>query len=374
MSKRGDNIRKRKDGRWEGRYKIGNYPSGATKYSSVYGHSYAEVKEKLKLIEGNPMNMLSVKKNSLLFKDALLMWMSNNKIKHKGSTENKYLYLIENHIIPELGDIKISDINSSVVNDFLNTKLDNGRLDNKGGLSNSYVRNMSHIISSTLTFAVNEQLCLPIKNQIVKPVVEKKDFEVLTLLEQQRLETFLLNDMDENKFGIYLSLNMGLRIGEICALAWDDFDLENDVLHIRSTVARVRSDNKEQKTILIIDKPKTKTSIRDIPLSSKIKPVVLFMWQRRKSKFVVPSISGFISPRTYEYRYHRILEECNIKSINYHVLRHTFATRCVEVGIDVKTLSEILGHANVSITLNTYVHSSISLKRTQLEKLTAYSA
>ena len=374
MSKRGDNIRKRKDGRWEGRYKIGNYPSGATKYSSVYGHSYAEVKEKLKLIESNPVNSFSVKKNSILFRDALFMWMSNNKIKHKGSTENKYLYLIENHIIPALGDIKICEINSSIINDFLNTKLAKGRLDNKGGLSNSYVRNMSHIISSTLKFSVNEQFCLPIKNQIVKPVVEKKDFEVLSLLEQQRLETYLLNDVDEIKFGIYLSLNMGLRIGEVCALAWEDFDLENDVLHIRSTVARVRSDIEGQKTILIIDNPKTKTSIRDIPISSKIKPVVMFMWQNRRSRFVVSSISSFISPRTYEYKFHRVLDECNIKSVNYHTLRHTFATRCVEAGIDVKTLSEILGHADVSITLNTYVHSSISLKRMQLEKLTMYSA
>lgn len=374
MPRRGENIRKRKDGRWEGRYKIGNYPSGATKYKSVYGHSYSEVKEKLKLLINEQIENSQTNRSNLLFKDILYLWLNSNKIKHKGATENKYLYLIEKHIAPKLGCIKVKALNSIIINDFLNQKLKKGRLDNKGGLSSSYVRNMSHIISSAISYAVNEQLCIPIKNPIQKPIVEKKDLKILSFIEQQKLEAFLLNNIDETKFAVYLTLNTGLRIGEICALCWDDFDIDNRVIHIRKTVSRIRCESKEQKTILIIDTPKTKASIRDIPISSKLMPIITMMKARSSSHYVLSGKNSFLSPRTLEYRFHRLLDECRIISVNYHALRHTFATRCVEAGVDVKTLSEILGHSDVSITLNIYVHSSMYLKRMQLEKLTFYSA
>ena len=136
--------------------------------------------------------------------------------------------------------------------------------------------------------------------------------------------------------GILLSLNTGLRIGEICALKWSDIDFQKAILKVNSTVSRVKSDDENSsKSKLIIDTPET----------------------------------SFVSPRTFEYRFHTVLEKCRISPFNYHVLRHTFATRCIEGGVDIKSLSEILGHANVSVTLNTYVHSSIERKRELLEKI-----
>ena len=167
-----------------------------------------------------------------------------------------------------------------------------------------------------------------------------------------------------------ISLNTGLRLSEICALKWSDIDFENAILHVRTTVARVRNTGEGSKTKLIIDRPKTKSSFRDIPISSYLMKMLVSLYEKRKSEYVVSDQEGFISPRTYSYRFHKVLEKYNVKQVNYHALRHTFATRCIEHGVDVKTLSEILGHSNASITLNTYVHSSMERKREQLEKLT----
>ena len=143
---------------------------------------------------------------------------------------------------------------------------------------------------------------------------------------------------------------------------------------MRHTVARVKSEDSSNTTHLIIDTPKTKASIRDIPISSALLPILIKMKEKSISPYVISDTNSFVSPRTYEYRYHRILDKCNIQSVNYHTLRHTFATRCIEAGVDVKSLSEMLGHANVGITLNTYVHSSMEMKRSQLEKLSLLCA
>ena len=160
----------------------------------------------------------------------------------------------------------------------------------------------------------------------------------------------------------------GLRIGEVCALRWENIDLNKRVIHIKSTVTRIKN-NETGGTTLIIDKPKTKAAIRDIPIHSKILPILIEMHNRKESPYVISSSSDFISPRTYEYRYHRILQQCGIEHYNYHTLRHTFATKCTIAGVDAKTLSEILGHSNTSITMNTYVHPSTEMKLKQIEKI-----
>lgn len=195
------------------------------------------------------------------------------------------------------------------------------------------------------------------------------------LLCQNEEKTFTKERMADGKDDIN-PVHMGLRIGEVCALTWDDVDFENEIIHIRSTVARIKNTQKvcEYKTHLIIDKPKTKSSLRDIPIPSSLLPLLLKMRKKACSRYVISDKETFTSPRTFEYRYHELLDICDIESINYHALLHTFATRCVEVGVDVKTLSEILGHADVSITLNTYVHPSIELKRKQMEKLSVLAA
>ncbi len=306
------------------------------------------------------------------FKDILALWMEHNKVRQKGGTMVKYQFMIDHHINPELGELRASQITATKINSYLAEKLEHGRMDENGGLSPSYVRTIAIIINSALQFAADEEICRELKTQIYKPAAVKQELPILQLEDQRRLEKHISNKLTPTNVGVMISLHAGLRIGEVCALAWKDVDLENRILHVRHTVARVQACSEGVgKTQLILDTPKTKASMRDIPISSILYPILLRARALSESPFVVSKGEKFTSPRTYEYRYHKLLQECGIEGVNYHALRHTFATRCTEAGVDVKSLSEMLGHANVSVTLETYVHSSMRQKRAQLEKLSA---
>ena len=369
MPKKGERIYKRKDGRWEGRYRSGINSDGKSVYRSVYGKSYYEVKKKLSgCNESNDLIEPNAKK-SPMFKEVIAMWQKANQNRYKGATALKYDNLINSHILPVLGGYRLSEINTFVLADFMDSKLNAGRLDRAGGLSPSYVRSIMLIVFEVIDFAVKEDMCEPLRTQIHKPVIEKSELEILDARSQAYLERQLFLCPSETGVGILISLNTGLRISEVCALRWTDIDFEKAILFVRSTVARVKSNENDKATALIIDRPKTKSSLRDIPISAKLMRVLIPLYEKSKSEYVISDKQNFVSPRTYEYRFHKILEQYHIKSVNYHALRHTFATRCIEYGVDVKTLSEILGHSNVSITLNTYVHSSMDRKREQLEKL-----
>lgn len=374
MSKRGENIHKRKDGRWEGRYIKARKPDGKIQYVSVYGKTYRETKEKL-LAVASTLPCTQKRNAEKYYKDILEMWMCNNRVRLKQGTLTKYQNIIDTHLLPELGELRMSQLNATLINAFLLNKLQNGRLDGKGGLSASYVRSIMLVINASLRFAVREQLMEPLKSPINKPVIPKKELKILNSTEQLRLETYLKNNMDSTAVGILLSLYAGLRIGEICALSWEDIDLEANIIHIRHTIARSKiiTPSSNCTTKLIIDSPKTKSSVRDIPITANLQEILRVCSKNSISNYVISDTSEFVNPRTFEYRYHRILYKCSIDSINFHILRHTFASRCIAAGVDVKSLSEILGHGNVSITLNTYVHSSMEQKRVQLEKLVRFS-
>lgn len=335
----------------------------------MYGKTYKEAKEKLASAAKYPLQPAASKRQEKTFGEVLNLWMDNNRARLKGGTINKYQSLIETHIMPELGEIKITELSSTKVNTFLESKMSKGRINGSGGLSPSYVRSIMLVVNAAIKYAVSEQLCVPLKTPICKPPAGKPELSVLTAVEQKKLETALLDHFDPTCAGIYLSLHTGLRIGEVCSLAWDDIDLNAGVIHVRHTVARVRCNDPAGSTTLIIDTPKTKASKRDIPISSALLPVLLKLKDLSGKGFLLTGTGEFIKPRTFEYRYHKILNDCGIAAVNYHTLRHTFATRCVEAGVDVKSLSEMLGHGNVSVTLNTYVHSSLEMKRSQLEKL-----
>lgn len=369
MPKKGERIYKRKDGRWEGRYRSGINRDGKSVYRSVYGKSYYEVKKKLSACNESSEPVELSPKKSPIFKEVIAMWQKANQNRYKGATALKYDNLIDNHILPMLGGYRLSEINTLVLADFMDNKLSTGRLDRAGGLSPSYVRSIMLIVFEVVDFAVKENMCDPLKTQIHKPVIEKSELEILDVRSQSYLEKQLFLCPSETGVGILISLNTGLRISEVCALKWSDVDFEKAILCVRSTVARVKCDEIGKATTLIIDRPKTKSSSRDIPISAKLMKALISLYEKRKSEYVISDKPSFVSPRTYEYRFHRVLERYHIKSVNYHALRHTFATRCIECGVDVKTLSEILGHSNVAITLNTYVHSSMDRKREQLEKL-----
>lgn len=371
MSKRGENIRKRKDGRWEGRYKSESDSSGGWKYKSVYGNTYKEVKEKLNTLKQCPSISPATSESQKMLKEVALLWLNANKIRLKGASVQRYEYLIQTHIIPAIGELELRELSAAVINTFLANKLENGRLNNSGGLSPSYVKDIMIVVKSIISFAVTEQMCHPLSSPIYKPQVRKKELNILTREEQAVLEQYTRNNINGTNVGVLISLYTGLRIGEICALTWEDIDLENKIINVRHTVSRISNNANEKvsKTRLIIDEPKTEASKRSIPIPSALLDPITQLYTVSDTKFVVSNTDSFTSPRTYEYRFHKLLSSCGIKSTNYHTLRHTFASRCVEVGVDIKSLSEILGHKDSTITLNTYVHSSMSQKRDQLDKL-----
>lgn len=313
--------------------------------------------------------------SEIKLKQAAELWKRYSKIHLKGSTYFKYSNLIDKHILPELGDISVSRINSVLLADFMDRKLKNGRIDKNGGLSASYVKNIMIIVTEIINFSIDEGYISPIRIKLHMPKNEKGEIHVMDKLNQKTLEDYLFSHLTPTNMGILLSLNTGLRIGEICALKWSDIDFKKAILTVSSTVSRIKSDDgNNSKSKLIIDTPKTQSSIRKIPIISQLMEPLMFLHEKHNSEYVISTETSFVSPRTFEYRFHTVLKKCGISSFNYHVLRHTFATRCIEGGVDIKSLSEILGHANVSVTLNTYVHSSIERKRELLEKVSENTA
>lgn len=374
MSKKGENIRKRKDGRWEGRYKKGRRENGDLMYGSIYGKSYREVKEKMRAaLTSLTLNYIPKPTNEMTFDVLLHQWQSSNEIRLKGGTKTRYENLINAQIIPELGNLRLSDITTPIINSFLNNKLTNGRLDGTGPLSASYVRSISLVITSALNYAVSEGLMQPLRTKVSKPSAIKADLPILSFEDQKELERHIKAELTPTSIGVLISLYTGLRIGEVCALSWNDIDLNSKILYVRHTVSRVKSTSDDYKTKLILDEPKTTSSKRVIPIPTPLLSALVDYRRDATSAYVVSNTDNFISPRTYDARFHKLLNDYHIDDLNYHGLRHTFATRCIEAGVDVKSLSEILGHANVSITLNTYVHSSLEMKKSQLEKLTLLS-
>ncbi len=371
MPRRGDNIRKRKDGRWEARYTKGDNKDASPKYCSVYGKTYQEAKEKRDQIVKYGLQP-KLASDSTVFKDILDAWQDSNRVRLKEASISRYQNLIDAHILPELGNKRMSQLSAAAINRFLADKMDHGRLDGTGGLSASYVRSITLIIGSAFEYAVAENLCSPLRTPITKPSLPKKELCILCVEKQNALEQELMNNMNEEKLLIYLTLYTGLRIGEACALRWEDISLESKLIYVRQTISRVWDSESEKKySRLIVGSPKTESSLRCIPICSKLYSILSQFSYRKTHGYVLSNknTGSFTSPRTFEYQYKKILKEAHLEPINYHALRHTFATRCIECGVDIKSLSEILGHANVSITLNTYVHSSIELKRLQLEKL-----
>lgn len=369
MARRGDNIHKRKDGRWEGRYKDGYRSDGSVKYSSVYAYSYSECKKKLVEAQSSVSKTHRKVRTEKLFSDILIQWLFSNQIRLKGATEAKYINVIESHILPALGGVKLSALNSSTINSFLENQLNHGGIKNGEPLSPSYVKTMAVIIEAAINYGVMEGLCNPLRTPINKPSIPKKDLVILSRIAEVSLTEILICDSSRVAIGTLVALQAGLRIGEVCALRWCDVDFDNNVIHIRHTISRVPSPNSEQKTMLILDTPKTASSLRDVPMPSSLRRVLMIAYQNRTSEYVVSDNHSFVGTRTFDYQYRQLLKKNNIQIFSFHTLRHTYATRCAEHGMDAKTLSRLLGHSSSNTSLNIYVHPSLDIAMKYVEQI-----
>lgn len=353
MKKTDANITKRKDGRYMGKFIVGYDDNGKAQYQYVYGRTYEEAENKVFIGREVASHYLSGR--YITVGKVCEEWLNAVVNRVKESTFVNYKAKFEKHILPEFADIPCADLSTGRINAFINKKL-------AEGLSASYVRDIFTVFKSMLKYAQEEYgFKLALKN-VVLPKSEKKQIEKISDTEQKRLVSYLRENMTLTAFGILISLFMGLRIGELCGLKWSDVDFDNKILHIRRTVQRISSANGSRKTKVIISTPKSDTSFRSIAIPDFL--MEYFKMFRNDANFLILSGSDkVIEPRTMQYRYKKMLKSAEIENHNFHKLRHTFATNCAEKGFDVKTLSVILGHSSVNLTLNRYIHPDRSYER-----------
>lgn len=205
----------------------------------------------------------------------------------------------------------------------------------------------------------------------------KEEVQTLTVFEQKKLCYYLESNVQNRNLGILLCLYTGIRIGELCALKWSDINLKERVLSINKTMMRISnncSSDCDCKTQIIITSPKSDDSVRQIPIPRYIVGIMKNLKSKDDAYLLTGSADEYIEPRNMQYYFKTVLKKCGIRDVKFHTLRHTFATRCVESGFEIKSLSEILGHSSIKITLDRYVHSSMALKRKNMDKLKFLSA
>ncbi len=366
MSKKGENIYKRKDGRWEARYVKGVCPNGKTKFGYCYAKSYREAKEKLSrakiAVQTETSHCTSQKPFSAYCDEWLILCRDRVKL----STYVKYGAVLEKHIQPYFGSWLVSALNSLAVQKFGHMLLTQKKLSAKT------VKDILTILNSILKYTAKQTSLSLLNMEIIYPKVPKTEMRVLTKEEQDRFVAYLLKDMDACQFGVLLALFTGMRIGEVCALRWENISLAEKTIRIDATMQRLKKASGEEraKTEIVISDPKSNFSLRVIPMTEQLCRLCQMRYNPNPRAYVLTGKENhFLEPRALQYRLQQYTKHCHLSGVHFHTLRHTFATRCVEVDFEIKSLSEILGHASPRITLERYVHSSMELKRSNMNKL-----
>ena len=295
-------------------------------------------------------------------------WLTHYiKPSSKQRTFEQYSKVAQIHILPYLGDIELTDLTQFVLQKFITDLTTNGNKRTGKGLSPNFVKTILSVIQNSLKTAhlvgyIPEYSA----NKIKRPKIVEKQVECFTIQEQKKIEEGALSAKKDKYRGIILCLYTGLRIGELLALTWNDIDFDKSILSVTKTC---HDGNENGKHIRIIDTPKTENSRRQIPLSKTILKMLKEMKKRSKCEFVIADGDKPVFLRTYQRMFELLLKKLKLPHKGFHSLRHTFATRALECGMDVKSLSEILGHKNATITLNRYAHSLWEHKAEMMNKL-----
>lgn len=303
------------------------------------------------------------KTNALTVERLFSEWCIQQTEHMKESSYARYHHLITTHILPVLGNVRATDITEEMLSTFLREKQRNGRLKGSGGLSPKAILDLRSLLVMVLGKSCSTE-------HLYMPKVHQKLIEILTVREQEVLEQYLYEHMDYETLSVLICMYTGIRIGELCALQWKDISIEDGILKITKALIRIQdtAEGSEYRTKVMITPPKTEKSIRTIPLSDFLIPI-LAAYRMPAEYFVLTGTEHYSEPRILLSHYKRILREAGIPQHTFHALRHTFATRCVENGVDPKTLSEILGHSDITITLQRYVHPTLEHKRKEMLKL-----
>lgn len=374
MPRKGENIYKRKDGRWEGRYIRGRV-NGKAKYGYVFAHSYKEVKIKLtnaKVLFASNTSAVPVIASELLICSLSRVsdeWIQTNKSRWKESSTVKYINILSNHLLPEFGQRNITDISRTDIQNYISRLLMSGGRNNTG-LAPKTINSIISVMKNVFEHATKTKGYTLINFEGLTVKQPQKQMRILSQSEQAILTGYLLEKSSDTGIGILLSLYTGLRVGEVCALKWEDISFRDKCIHVKKTMQRIQvKGNLDHKSEIIISTPKSECSVRDVPIPDKL----MLMLQKRQNApntyFLTGKTNLYVEPRTMQNRFKSTIKKAGIPPANFHALRHTFATRCIEFGFDIKSLSEILGHASVNITLNRYVHPSMELKQKNMNML-----
>lgn len=303
-------------------------------------------------------------KKKILYKDWIYEWLLDKKNYIKESTYANYSTNIFNHIIPKLGDYYLKNINHKIIQDFLLDLSKDGNKSGDGGLSEKTIKDIAIIVKGSIKRAINDNIINYIELSFNYPKTHKEEkIYVLTKSEQNKITNYSIENLNNKNLGILISLYSGLRIGEVCALRWKNIDFKKGILTINKTIQRVYIKDKDKNiSKVIITAPKTKNANRDIPINNCFLSI-LKNFKGKDNEYIISGNEKYIEPRTYRKYFEKVLKVNKLKHINFHSLRHTFATNCISAGVDYKTVSELLGHANVNITLNLYVHPRMSQKK-----------
>lgn len=296
--------------------------------------------------------------------DIALLWQEEKKQFVKKSTISAYVLLLENHLLPIFGHCT-QRIDERMVQQFVIQKLEQG-------LSQKSVKDILIVLKMVLKFGAKNHWIEYIPFDIQFPTQrERQEIEVLSKVHQKKVMTYIQEHFTFRNLGIYMCLCSGMRIGEICALQWQDIDTENGIIRIRQTIQRVYViENGKRHTELLIDAPKTKNSIREIPIAKDLLKILKpFKKIVNPQFFVLTNDEKPTEPRTYRVYFKNLMSQLDLPKMKFHGLRHSFATRCIEGKCDYKTVSVLLGHSNISTTLNLYVHPNLEQKRKAIQQM-----
>ena len=388
MPRKGENIYKRKDGRWEGRYpkQSQNGVPQPGKWGYVYAKSYKECKQKRR----EAMDRQAAVQQDFAGPDAtrtlaqlVHAWLGLRAEEVKLSTYHTYRTLIERHILPDIGGLRLDQLGPDTIARYLRDKREHGRLDGRGGLAANTVANLSNILASALKLAGAAQLLPKRAGAKLSGPKREKRTEAFLLEEQRAIEQAIEDGLPERPqlLGLLLCLYSGIRVGELCALQWQNVSFCGSTIQIGHTLQRIALGCPDgPKTALILDSPKSAYSVRTIPLPHRMLDKLrryhdaLSDGRRKNADFVFLQDSGKpFEPRLWEKWFRQLLAGAkSVRELKFHALRHTFATRAIESGMDIKSVSEILGHSSVEITMKIYVHSFMAQKKVGMERLELY--
>lgn len=301
--------------------------------------------------------------NKKQLSEVIDLWKIDKKQYVKKSSFSAYTLLIENHLLPNFGDqfaIEEADVQS-----FVFQKLETG-------LSHKTIKDILIVLKMILKFGAKNKWLQYTPFDIQFPTErERHNIEVLTKTDQKKIMNYIQEHFTFRNLGVYICLSAGMRIGEICALTWEDIDTDNGIISVNRTIQRIYViEDGIRKTELILDTPKTKNSIRDIPISKDLLRILKpFKKIVNPSFFVLTNDAKPTEPRTYRSYYKNLMAALKMPELKFHGLRHSFATRCIESNCDYKTVSVLLGHSNISTTLNLYVHPNMEQKKKAIEQM-----